>query len=231
MKLREITQETKQKYLNEVITTVQNYDAMIKTIDQKFAKYGLLHYQQTQNILDLNYAKDKKEELKVEIKNINTSTLDNIVTQLKGIKERYIKEVAPATSITDPLELSFIEKELKVMTDKELLDYYKENYLDTNIVRLCNIENKARHNSKEGKIFMPLPEYGVEDEVTSKIDNEIKLTIGMRQVTSSRCSFVGEIDETGTPVPKITPWNTVFGEIEKRNMQRPVKVSLKDFIQ
>lgn len=231
MKLREVTQETKQKYLNEVAATVQNYDDMIKAIDTKFSKYGLLHYQQTQNVLNLAYAKEKKEELRAEIKNINITTLDTIAAQLKDIKERYIKEVTPSTAITDPLELDFIEKELKVMTDKELLDYYKENYLDTNIVRLCNIEHKARSGYREGKAMMSLPDYGVEDDVTKKIDSEIKRTIGMRQVVGTMCAFVGRIDETGTPVPKLISWNTVFEEIENRNLHKFLKVSLTDFIQ
>lgn len=230
MKLREVSQETRNKYLNEVTTTLVNYDEMIKDIDLKFRQYGLLHYQQTQNVLNLNYARDKKEGLKVDIKNINTTTLDQVVAKLKDIKERYIKECTPATAITDPLELSFIEKELKVMTDKELLDYYKENYLDTNIVRLVNIEYKARNHHQDGKVMMPLPEYGVDDIVTSKIDKEIKVTAGMRGIVGTMCVFVGEIDDTGSPVPKIISWNTVFEQVEKRNMQKHVKVSLTDFI-
>jgi len=117
------------------------------------------------------------------------------------------------------------------MSDQEFIDYYKDNYLDTNIVRLCNIENKARNNNKEGKLFMPLPTYGVEDFVTSKIDSDIKRTVGMRQIVSSMCSFVGEIDATGTPVPKMISWDTVFSQVEMRNLHNFVKVSLIDFIQ
>ncbi len=230
MKLRGITEQTKQKYLNEVSATTKDYDDMIKSIAAKLAKYGMIHFQQTQNVLNLNYAKQKKDELKIEIKNINVSTLDNIIAKLKDVKERYIKEVAPVTAITDPLELSFIEKELKVMREDELLEYYKENYLDTNIVRLCSIENKARHGYKEGKAVMPLPEYGVEDVVTKRIDKGIKTTVAMRQTVNTMCVFVGGIEESGELVPKMLSWSTLFENVEKRNMQNCVKVSLIDFV-
>lgn len=230
MKLREVTEATKAKYLNQVDAITKDYDDMISKINGKFAKYGLIQYQMSQGILDTNYAKKQKEALKTEIKNINVTTLDQIVEKLKAIKEAYIKEVAPATAITDPLELSFIEKELKVMTDKELLDYYKENYMDTNIVRLIEIEHKARHGYKDGKVVMPLPEYGVEDGVTKQLDAEIKTAIAMRSVVSTMCVFVGAIDETGTKVPKMISWGTVFEQVEQRNKSSFKKVSLLDFI-
>lgn len=230
MKLRQVTEEVKQKYLNEVTATVQDYDAMIKAIDAKLVPYGAAHFQQTKGVLSLNYAKEKKDALKVEIKNINTSALDSIISKLKGIKERYIKEVAPATATTDPLELSFIEKELKVMTESEFREFYEVNYLDTNIVRLCNIENKARHGYKDGKTVMPLPEYGVEDGITKRIDKEVKTAVAMRSTVETMCVFAGAIDETGSVVPKMLPWNTVFEQVEKRNMKSLVRVSLIDFI-
>ncbi len=230
MKLRQVTEEVKKKYLDEVMATVQDYDAMIKAIDAKLVPYGVIHNQQTQNVLSLDFAKQKKDALKVEIKNINVSALDSIVAKLKDIKERYIKEVAPAAATTDPLELSFIEKELKVMTESEFREFYKENYLDVNIVRLCNIENKARQGYKDGRPFIPLPEYGIEDMITKEIDKSIKVAVGMRQMVSTTCVFAGAIDETGTVVPKMISWNTLFEQVEKRNMQNRVKVSLLDFI-
>ena len=231
MKLREVTAETKEKFVNQVTAITQDYDAMIKAINSKLAKYCLTHYQQSQGILALNYSRVQKEALKVEIKNTNVSALDHIVVTLKTIKESYIKEVTPATAITDTLELGFIEKELTVMNDKELMEYYQENYLDSNITRLIQIEHKKRHGAAEGALFMPLPEYGVVDEVTKQIDAEIKAAVAMRSVTGSMCVFVGSLDETGTKVPKMISWGTVFEQAEQRNKSGFNKVSLLDFIQ
>lgn len=231
MKLREITKEVKEHYLNKVTAIITDYDDMISKINGKFAKYGLIQYQQSQGILDLNYAKEQKEALKVDIKNINITVLDQIVEKLKAVKESYIKEVAPATAITDPLELSFIEKELKVMKDSEILEYYKENYLDTNIVRLIEIEHKARNGYKDGKSVMPLPELGVDDDVTKAVDEQTKKAVAMRSVVSNMCVFIGKIDATGNLAPKMIPWGTVFEQVEQRNKSSFTKVRLTDFIQ
>jgi hypothetical protein len=131
-------------------------------------------------------------------------------------------------SINKDMELDFIEKELTVMTDKELIGYYQENYLDSNITRLIRIEHKKRHGAADGAVYMPLHEFGVEDEVTKQIDEEIKRTIGMRSVTCSMCSFVGALDVTGTPVPKLISWGTLFDQGEQRNKSSFTKVRLVD---
>lgn len=227
MKLRQITEESKKNYLQKVAATVYSYTPMIKNMDQKFEKYGLIHYQQTQNILSLAYAQEQKDALKAEIRNINISTLNQIVADLKAIKEEYIKESIPLAT-TDPLELSFVEKELKVMTETELMEYYKENYLDTNIVRLLQIEYKARKGHKEGKVRVELPEYNIDDSVISRIDSDIKRTFGMRQITGTMCVFIEKVDEYGTPVPRLISWNTIFEEIENRNLIKHVEVLLTD---
>ncbi len=227
MKLRQITEESKKNYLQKVAATVYSYTPMIKNMDQKFEKYGLIHYQQTQNILSLAYAQEQKDALKAEIRNINISTLNQIVADLKAIKEEYIKESIPLAT-TDPLELSFVEKELKVMTETELMEYYKENYLDTNIVRLLQIEYKARKGHKEGKVRVELPEYNIDDSVISRIDSDIKRTFGMRQITGTMCAFIEKVDEYGTPVPRLISWNTIFEQIENRNLIKHVEVLLTD---
>ncbi|MDY4604024.1 hypothetical protein [Clostridium tertium] len=231
MKLREITQERKKYFENKVISTLNNYNDMITETDKMLFRYGVIHYNQTQNKYSLQFASEQKEALKVEIKNLNVSTLDKVIADLKEIKESYINEIVPEVSTIDPIELNFIEKELKVMSDSELLNYYKENYLDKNITRLIKIEYKDRNGARNGdRAIMELPSYDIEDDITSNIDTEIKKVVGLRQVASSMCSFVGEIDSTGTPVPKLIPWNTIFANVEKGNMQDITKVSLKDFI-
>lgn len=229
MKLRQISDKKRREYLDEVRSVIENWDEFIKMIDGKLRKYGMIHLNQTQGIIGLKLAKERKEELLIDMKNLNVSTIDGIVESLKNVMERYVSEVAPEKATTDPLELSFIEKEIAVMKENELLEYYKENYLDKNIVRLCKIEFNRRNNIK-GQSVIPLQEYGVDDFVTKEIDKSIKFYIGLRQFTGASCSFIGEIEETGTPVPVYVSWSTIISEVEHRNMQHNVNVSLKDFI-
>jgi hypothetical protein len=81
-----------------------------------------------------------------------------------------------------------------------------------------------------GVNLVPLQEYGVEDPVTQEIDKSIKFYLGLRQFTAASCCFIGAIEETGTPVPKMIDWTTIISEVEHRNMQYNNHVSLKDFI-
>ena len=230
MKLREITQAQRDRYLGEARAVTQDYAAMINAIDEDLKKYGQIHAQQKQEILTLGYAKEKKDELRANLKSINASTVDGIITKLTEIKDRYIREVAPVQSTTDQLELSFIEKELRVMTDTEFLKYYKENYLDENIVRLCNIENKARRRLEGGGGYLSLPRYSVEDSVTSKLDELINHTAAMKQFVNMACVFAGSISETGKVVPKVIYWDTLLGQLEKQNVQQNAAVGLMDLI-
>lgn len=230
MKLREITEAQKQKYMYDITGITKNYDAMIHSINGLLLQYGDIHYKMTINMLNVNYAKEKKEALKVELKNTNISALDQIIVKLKDTKEKYIKDIAPVTAITDSLELSFIEKELKVMKNDELKDYYKENYLDTNIVRLIDIEWKARNGYKDDNIMMELPKYDAVDQITKRIDEEVKMVVSLRSVVDSMCCFEEPVMDGGTK-PVMIPWNTVLQEVENRNLSTVVRVTIGDIYQ
>lgn len=225
MKLREITEAQKQKYMYDIISVTKDYDGMIQKINGLLLQYGNIHYRMTIDEISVNYAKEQKAALKVEMLNTNVSTLDQIVEKLKGTKEKYIKDIAPVTAITDPLELSFIEKELKVMKDSEVLDYYKENYLDSNITRLIEIEWKTRKGYKDGQVMMELPKYSAVDPITERIDQEIKTVVGLRQVTSKMCCFQEPAADDSTK-PVMIPWNTILQQVENRNKSTVVRVTI-----
>ncbi len=227
MKLREITEDQKKKYMNEITGIPGFYDDMIKTINSSLIKYGDIHYRMTKNELNVNYAREQKDALKIAMKNANISSLDLVVTKLKDIKERYIKDIAPVTAITDTLELSFIEKELKVMTDDELFSYYKENYLDTNICRLIQIEYKGRKKYKDGKPMAQLPEYGVEDAITKCVEQEIKMVVSLRQLVGNVCCFE-EPAMDGSIKPVMIPWIRILEEVENRNSSTVTFVRIAD---
>lgn len=227
MKLRELTDAQIQKYMYDIASVTKNYDEMIAAINGKLSRYGLLHHGMTKGTLGVNHVKEQKEALRVKMKNINVSALDQIIATLKDTKEKYIKDIAPVTAITDPLELSFIEKELKVMKDSEVLDYYKENYLDTNITRLIEIEWKTRKGYKDGKAMIDLPKYSAVDPITNRIDQEIKMVVGLRQVTSDMCCFQEPVGDNNTK-PVMIPWNNILEQVENRNSSTVVKVTIGD---
>jgi hypothetical protein len=226
MKLREITQAQKGQYLSDIQNIILDYSAMIKEINVKLASFGLLHYQQTRNVYTVEYVKENKAVLLVDMKNINVMVLDSNLTRLKELREKYIKDIAPVTAITDPLELSFIEKELKVMKDEELLEYFKENYLDTNICRLIQIEHKARNGYKDGKFVAALPEYEAIDYITGQIDEAIKTIVALRQLVSSMLCFQEIVGDTVRTV--MISWDNIVKEVEARNLSYNVRVTLED---
>jgi hypothetical protein len=227
MKLRELTEAQKQKYLYDITSVTKNYDEMIHKINGLLLQYGDIHYKMTIDMISVNYAREQKDALKVQLKNTNVTALDQIIATLKDTKEKYIKDIAPVTAITDSLELSFIEKELKVMKDSEVLDYYKENYLDSNITRLIEIEWKARHDYKDGKVMMELPKYSAVDPITNRIDQEIKAVVALRQVADMMCCFQ-EPAADGHTKPVMMPWNMIIEQVEKRNLSTVVRVTIGD---
>lgn len=226
MKLREITQAQRGQYLSDIQRIILDYSGMIREINSRLASYGLLHYQQTHNIYTIEYVREHKAPLLVEMKNANVTALDHNLTRLKELREKYIQDIAPVTAITDPLELSFVEKELKVMKDEELLEYFKENYLDTNICRLIRIEHKARNGYKDGKPMFPLPEYETIDYITDQIDEAIKTIVALRQLVSSMLCFQEMVGDAVRPV--MISWDNIIKEVEVRNLSSNVRVKIED---
>ena len=224
MKLRELTEAQKQKYMYDIASITKDYDGMISKVNVLLLQYGDVHYKMTKDIISVNHAKGKKEAFKVELKNANVTTLDQIVAKLKDLKEKYIKDIAPVTAITDPLELSFIEKELKVMKDAEVLDYYKENYLDTNITRLIEIEWKSRKGYKDGKVMIELPKYSAVDPITNRIDQEVKTVVSLRSIVGHSLCFQEPTD--GGTKPVMIPWENILEQVENRNSSTIVRVTI-----
>ena len=227
MKFREITEETKQQYREEVNQAATNFDDAVKAVNKVLLEYGVTHFKMAQNILTVDHATTQKNELKVKVKNIAVDSYDAAIENLKAIRERYLKEFMPdVTPVTDPAQLMIIERELQVMTDDELLAFYNENYADSNLCRLCVVEQKQRKGHKEGAAYVEFPEFAPQDAIMNQIDENIKKLVGCRSAASSMfivTAVAGDI--------KMIPWNTVFHEVEKRNNQSSVTVTLQDFVQ
>ena len=225
MKLREVSEAMKQKYNYDITSVTKGYDGMISKINGLLLQYGDIHYKLTNDIISVNYARQQKDDLTGQMKNTNISALDQVLAKLKDTKEKYIKDIAPVTAITDTLELSFIEKELKVMTDGELKEYYKENYLDSNIVRLINIEWKARNGYKDGNTIMELPKYSAVDPITNRIDQEIKTVVALRQTVGMSLCFQEPVED-GSIKPVMIPWSTILQQVENKNRSTIARVTI-----
>ena len=227
MKFREITEETKHQYREEVNQAATNFDDAVKGVNKVLLEYGVTHFQMAQNVITVDHANKQKNELKVKVKNIAVDSYDAAIENLKTIRERYLKEFLPdVTPVTDPAQLMIIERELQVMTDDELLAFYNENYADSNLCRLCVVEQKQRKGHKEGAAYVEFPEFAPQDAIMNLIDENIKKLAGCRSAASSMfivTAVAGDI--------KMIPWNTVFHEVEMRNNQRSVTVTLQDFVQ
>lgn len=221
----------KQAYINRITNTNTHFDKMIKAIDQKLFEYGKVENSLVQERIHPNFAATQREALQAEIKNLNMVHLENAVADLLKIKEDYLNAVIPSTkSISDPLELALREKELKVMPETELREYYKDNFKDENLARLITIEYKIRKGHISGKAYIPLQGLDFSDDITVQIEDRAKVVKGMRDMSNSICVFPLSIGEDGIPIPKLVPWDTVFRQVKIRNMGMvPIAVSLIDF--
>ena len=221
----------KQAYLNRINNTNTHFDKMIAAIDQKLFEYGKVEYGLVNETIHPNFAATKREALQAELKNLNMVHLENTVADLLKIKEDYLDAVIPSTkSISDPLELALVEKELKVMKDTELREYYKDNFKDETLARLITIEYKNRVSYKSAIAYMPLQGLDYSDAITVEIDDRVRVVKSMRDMSNSICTFPSSIGDNGNPIPKMLPWDTVFQQVKKRNMGTvPVSVSLIDF--
>lgn len=221
MQMKELTQPEKQKYIDKMVLATTDFNDMFNQMNKKLLAYSDVHYKMTKDIISVNHAKEQEKILTVEIKNINRQALDQAVTNLQALREEYLKEYAPKKEpTTDPLELSFIEKELAVMSENELNTYCNENYLDANILRLCKIEFKKRN-----KIFIEKTNYS--DNITNTIDNEINAVIALRSI-SSTCLAFNEI--LGDDIRRVqASWGPILEQIGVRSARGPQRFNIKDF--
>ena len=231
MKMNEVTKEVMGKYLQQINDSITDFKGMFKEIDKYLLVYGQLHYKFAHNEITMAYAKQEKDKLISNSKNAMLAQYNNIIESLKTIRDEYIsKELMPSKStLTDPVELSLIEKELKVMSDAELFRYYEENYMIDSISRLCIVEYKARKRD-DGKLA-PLPEFKPNDDVIKAAEDYISKYVAIRQLISSTCVFISIDPETKSWIPKMIAWDVIFKQIENRNHSSNITTTLDYFVQ
>ncbi|SHF15258.1 hypothetical protein [Clostridium fallax] len=212
----ESTKELKIKYFDKINDVLNNYDEMIKKINHVLLVYGIDFYKFSQGQITLEYINNQRNNLLIDLKNINQETFSKIIESLNSIRKDYIKECFPIKETTDKLELEFIEKELSVMNCDELQEFYKSNFLDKNKVRLFDIEIKKRENSVNDSgisigIVKNLREtYTIEDEVIDNINEWTKFFEGGRQIVSGALVLIKGFDNQGKFIPEIISHNEII---------------------
>lgn len=190
--MRSATLEQTNKYLNALTSKVQNMKSAVPEINKLLYDYGVVYNQYKRNITTNDYRMKVRKETMDKIAELCRGRYVALMDDLTRMKEEYIKELMPDTVTTDPTELSLISKELEVMDEKELKDFYSESFTDPNKKRLFDIELKRRTRSgKESlkaeaeNIRLYADNYHYTDNVTEQYDNRIKIADSGRQLSGS----------------------------------------------
>ena len=190
--MRSATLEQTNKYLNALTSKVQNMKSAVPEINKLLYEYGVVYNQYKRNITTNDYRMKVRKETMDKIAELSRGRYVALMDELTRIKEEYIKELLPDTVTTDPAELSLISKELEVMDEKELKDFYSESFTDPNKKRLFDIELKRRTRSgKESvkaeaeQIRLYADNYRYTDNVTEQYDSRIKIADSGRQLSGS----------------------------------------------
>ena len=233
MQILESTLEQKEKYQAAINSVYSGYDRLLPQINEILLSYGRVFYDQTQNKITYEYLMKTKQESKEKMINLSQETFIHAVDKLKEYKEQYLNECFPMTSTDDPLEVDFISRELSVMNADELKQFYLENMLDKNKVRLFDIELKKRINENDQdaqviKIFKD--EFTIEDSITKEIDEKIKYFDGLRQITLSSLALIKSLNGA-TPEIKMLSFDEVFRFAEAKScMFRPNIINIIELL-
>ena len=188
--MKAVSEEQKKKFLSRINDNMTSYDALIKDVNKVLLEYGREFFGYTSGRVTESYIREHKDNMLAGIGLASRKALSDMAAALEQLKADYISESYPADTTTDPLELSFVGKELEVMTSEELRIFYEENFTDANKVRLFDIEVKRRSRSDdqskrtEGNWLSTVKdEFEIRDGVTKKISERIKLVNGMRSLS------------------------------------------------
>lgn len=199
--MHETTQEQKDKYLNKMRGIRATVIEMVPKINKILVNYGMVYYRKTKGEYTEGYFRQARAKAEEDINITIRDKFTEIIDDLAKEKNRYIDECFEKKETTDPIELSFVSKELELMNREELQEFFELNFLDKNMIRLFDIEIKRRSKSNESCMnteAMMLQsfcnEFVINDIVIQKIDKCIKDFIGARSVSSDML-FLLQYDE------------------------------------
>lgn len=229
------TDQQKAKYSSLISGVLQSYNGFIQNVNNELVSYGKEFYNFSTGKTTQNYIIDSKNKLMGNLASMGKNQFSQMIDKLNKLKESYINECFPAESTNNPLELDFIGKELSVMTDPELADFYKANLLDKNKVRLFDIEVKRRKMTSSNPELTTLDilrsEYGIEDDVTKDIDAKMKILELYRQMASISLPLFSDINNDVTKPLKTLSCDQLIKFVESNSRHAsPQNVDIKDLL-
>lgn len=235
--MKVVNEELKKKFLSRINDNMTIYDALIKDVNKALLEYGSEFFGYTSGRVTESYIREHKENMLTGIGLASRKAFSDMSAALEQLKADYIIESYPADTTTDPLELSFVGKELEVMTSEELRAFYEENFNDANKVRLFDIEVKRRSRSDdqsrrtEGNWLSSVKEeFEIRDSVTEKIGERIKLVTGLRSFSGNVLYFLS-IGEDGGVMTKLNPLSDIIRTVESRSrMAMPQQVDVYEMM-
>lgn len=224
MKTVILTVEQRAKYRNRLTNVFPVYDRMVNKANSVLFEYAKAHNGLAQELVHPNVAQEKKELLKVEVKQVCQTHMIEAIQIVKDIKSEYLAEVMPIVDMKqDMVELTLLEKEIAILSDEEFIKYYEENWLDNVISRLCALEIKRR-----GLPNPMLAKDSYSDDLTKTIDEQLRMTLAIERSVNNMLILPKFAGETKIGVNSPIQWDFIFRQIELVNQGGLRKVTLAD---
>lgn len=138
------------KYIKRAYEVVNKGDisSLFKPLMMEYRKVyvGFARGEYTQDFYN-----KKRQDFIMKMQELQVNLLNGMIEELVKVKEEHLA-IEPKQETKDLVELSLIEKELEVMTDDELVDFYRANVGDANLMRLFNITLKKNDIKKKGSM-------------------------------------------------------------------------------
>lgn len=163
------------KYIKKAYEIVNKGDisSLFKPLMMEYRKayVGFARGEYTQDFYN-----KKRQDFIMKMRELQLNLLNGMIEELVKVKEEHLT-VEPKQETKDLVELSLVEKELEVMTDDELVDFYRSNVGDANLMRLFNITLKKNDIKKKGSmdlVQIKIDQIEDADETVRFIDDFIR---------------------------------------------------------
>lgn len=161
-----LSYEEQQEYIDRIHKAVGAtvvLEAVYGPLMREFMKHVLHHKEDSITLKALN---EYTSEFKASIQSGQEEVFKKLLDEVNKIKGCYMTAIKKyCTSTTDIAELTLTEKELKLMSEDELVQFYSEVIGDDNKIRLVKLELKTRETTQPGITAAVLARY---EEVLEK---------------------------------------------------------------
>lgn len=193
MNVKPLIDMQKQAFNSRLMNVWGNFDKLNKAIEDIVQTHGVNWYNVSEGKMHPNEAQENTDSLLLKAQETNTKHTVEALEELLKIKTDYKNTIMPPSSNKyDVVEISILEKEMSVMTDDELEQYYKENWLDDMLTRLIVVQKKkralAKHGITAGVTILTRETYS--DSFTKEIDEFISFVNAIAMGANTRFIYV-----------------------------------------